>query len=513
VIAIKTALHDLDAEANVLGSILLNNKAYNLLDGKVKCDMFFGEGHRLIFASIERLIARGMPADLVTISSDLRDREQLEAVGGMAYLAGLPDLVTASQYAPHYGQIVAEKALLRSLGAEAKKLLSAIQNCSSGAARLILETATTRFEVLRPEAGQPAIVKTITARDLMGKILLSPKYAVPGMIPEGLVLVVGPPKLGKSWFVLSLAVAVASGGVAFGKIPIEQGAVLYYGLEDSERRLQNRLETILGDEIAPEHLEIKTTLTRLNEGGVQEIADWLATHPNARLVIIDTFARVKPKGRHGANAYDEDTQALGPLQRLAVDRGVAVVVVHHTRKAVADDVFETVSGSTGLTGVADAILILQRKRNETDTRLHVTGRDISEAELAIKFDPTRGMWTILGDAKEFARITPERRKVIEALGLQPLSPKDLGKVIGKSSDAARNILFKMRDAGLVQRNPDGTYSPVSVSANSGTTLTPSLPSGPRETQTVSALAQNTQRLKNTSPVPKPKKATMLEADL
>jgi predicted transcriptional regulator len=297
---------------------------------------------------------------------------------------------------------------------------------------------------------------SINAADLMRREFPEPRFAVQDIIPEGLTLFAGKPKLGKSWLVLSVALAVASGGRAFGKIPVKQGAVLYLALEDSHRRLQTRLEQVLGDAPPPAALEFKTELPRLDDGGILEIQDWLESHPDARLVIIDTLARVKPRAAKNAQLYDADSDALKPLHRLALERGLAVLIVHHTRKAGADDVFDTISSSTGLTGIVDAMMVLTRARNEAQAKMSVTGRDIEEKDWAMRFDPVTALWTIDGDAKLFESLTPERRAVLEVL-TQPMTPAEIAKVLGRDAASTRKLILGMKRSNLVKRLTDGKY--------------------------------------------------------
>ena len=128
-------------------------------------------------------------------------------------------------------------------------------------------------------------------------------------------------------------------------------------------------------------------------------------------MVIDTLARVRPRRRPGADLYEEDAALGAQLQALAIKHSVALVMVHHVRKALADDFLDTVSGSTGLTGVADAVLVLTRQRGEADAVLHVTGRDIEEASHALQFDPQRGLWSLLGSAEVYA-LTKERQTIL-----------------------------------------------------------------------------------------------------
>jgi hypothetical protein len=304
-----------------------------------------------------------------------------------------------------------------------------------------------------PQRKHPTTLTTITAKDLGSKEFSPRRWVIPGLITEGFTILAGAPKAGKSWKALNLAVAVASGGMALGKIQVEQGEVLYLALEDSERRLKERLEKIIPFGELPEGLHIATAgdFHPLHKGGLEALEAWLREHQGTRLVVIDTLARVKPARRVNQDAYDHDTAVVSALQRLSMEHGVALVVVHHTRKRVTDDYLEEVSGTYGLTGAADCVAVLARKaRGEMDATLKMTGRDIEEQELALKFDPQRGLWSLLGEASEYAK-SPERQNILIALRESgPLTPGQLAKKLDKTPGAIRGLLLKMKEVGEVK---------------------------------------------------------------
>lgn len=161
--------------------------------------------------------------------------------------------------------------------------------------------------------------------------------------------------------------------------------------------------------------------------------------------------------------YAADYAAAEPLQQFATSYGVAVLVVHHTRKQGADDFLATVSGTHGLAGASDAVLVLTRSRTAADAVLAVTGRDLDEAEHALTFDSTLGTWRLLGDARRYAT-TPERRQVLELLDEhQALTPKGLADLSGISHDNAKQLLRRMAKSGEVDTTGDGTYLPLPLS--------------------------------------------------
>jgi hypothetical protein len=302
-------------------------------------------------------------------------------------------------------------------------------------------------------------LETISADKLAAMDLPSVKYIVQSYIAEGLIVLAGRPKVGKSWMALGLALAVASpDGHAFGSIPVEQGDVLYLALEDNKRRLKQRLNQMLPSGSVPARLDITMACPRLDRGGIEMIRRWVERHPGARLIVIDVFKKVRPEPRDKDSLYDGDYRAIEPLKQLADERGIAIVVLHHTRKIPADDPFDTVSGSTGLTGAADSDLVLARDPQGGIT-LYGRGRDIEEIETAVQFDRLDGSWTILGAASEI-RLSDGRSETLRALRTagEPMSPREIADVTGQSYDAVRQMLTRMWRSGDVQKEKRGRYS-------------------------------------------------------
>lgn len=202
-----------------------------------------------------------------------------------------------------------------------------------------------------PVRREPARICTSwTAADIMAMDFPEPRWAVPGIFSEGVNLLCGPPKVGKSWMSLALGVDVALGGKAFGTIDVEQGPVLYLALEDTARRLQTRLRKVLDDRKAPAGLTLATSCPPLPQGGDEAIAAWIDRNRDTRMVIIDVFAKLRGMSVPGMSAYDADYGAVGRAKKVADNYGVAVVLVHHVRKAGSDDFLSEVSGTNGLAG-------------------------------------------------------------------------------------------------------------------------------------------------------------------
>ena len=324
---------------------------------------------------------------------------------------------------------------------------------------------------------KPNIPKIQSAAELLAREFPEPKYAVYGLLSEGVTIFAGKPKMGKSWLALGVAIAVASGGRVLGTIPVLKGDALYLSLEDGARRLQERLKKLLGNGVTPSRLSIATEWSNFEDGGLADLEAWIKEHPEARLIVIDTLKRVRPKNGKTKLLYDSDYEALAPLGDLARSYGVSIIVVHHTRKQESDDPFDLISGSNGLTGSADGALVLKRSRGQADAELHVTGRDFDEQNLAVRWDSKIYGWSLLGDASEFG-ISKERREVIEMLRLETTAtPKQAAEFLKKEHNALKKLMAAMAKDGQLVNDGSGNYSlPIAEgsSGNLGNSSNPTL---------------------------------------
>lgn len=312
-------------------------------------------------------------------------------------------------------------------------------------------------------------IRIVNAVDLLNSEFKPPRWAVPDLLMEGLALLAGRPKLGKSWLALNIGVDVASGSQALGKIRTIAGEVLYLALEDGERRMQERLQLVLGDRPPPPMLSFAYDWPKFDdhEKGLELLAEWMTTHPLARLIVIDTFKRVRPAER-GSNKrlYDLDYDALAPLAALAREHGIAVVVVFHARKGEADDPLDLVSGTTGLSGACDAVFVLRRERGQADASLFVTGRDIEERDMAMKWHgdtADRFWWEWIGEAEDY-RLSAERQHIVDVIAeMSGCKPADIAGALNKPVGGIRYLLFKMVREGQV-RCRNGAYYPTTANA-------------------------------------------------
>lgn len=313
-----------------------------------------------------------------------------------------------------------------------------------------------------PQAPTPDLV---SAADLLAKDFKPVKWTIPGLLPVGVTLLAGAPKTGKSWLVLDFGIAVASGGAVLGKVQVDPGAVLYLALEDNQRRLKSRLSKRLGGAPAPDGMTFSTVWPRLDQGAIDRLADWLTEHPDTALIVLDTLARIRPPSKGRDSLYTEDYAIGAPLLQLAAAHEVAIVLVHHTRKGEAEDPLELISGSTGLTGGVDNIMVLRRTRGTNEATLFVTGRDIeNEAEYGLTWDAQIAGWIVTGQGPHVG-LSPERRAVFDIVAEQgPIQGRDIagrlnpGTVITRDSKewvSVRKILRKLEESGLIRKTAEG----------------------------------------------------------
>jgi len=322
------------------------------------------------------------------------------------------------------------------------------------------EPARQRGSATPTSKWQP-ILTPYNTHDLQHKHFEPLVYIVDSLITIGLLLLAGPPKVGKSYLILGLLFAIAKGGMALGSIRVQKADVLYLALEDNERRVRFRLSHLTEDgETWPDNFHVVHSAPKLDEGLIEALEAWLDAHPRCRIAVLDTLARVRPERNRAEDAYTADSRLMEGLQEVAIRREIAIIVVHHVRKAPGLDVFETVSGTYGLTGPADTVMILQRVRGEADATLHVTGRDVEEREVALSFEAHAGTWKILGDARIYAQST-ERRTILETVDAKPgLKPKQIADATGLKYGSVKHLMLRLRDEAKVSSDDAGRYYPV-----------------------------------------------------
>ncbi len=321
------------------------------------------------------------------------------------------------------------------------------------------------------------------AASLKQKDIQEAKWIVPGLLPVGAILLASRPKMRKTWLALQLAISVV-GGTRFLGYAVNQGEVLFLGLEDNERRLKQRIALLqtwdlnppdmskfryftAGVDIRPnghqyvsdndEHARAYAAFPR-GDAGIDALEAYLDTYPLTKLIVIDTYACFRDSSSN-RDVYQRDYDQMTPITQLCARRQVCALVVHHEKKGLAGiqsgDFMEDVSGSTGITGAADGVMSIKGVRGPTTENeariLQVSGRDIPELNaIHMKFDAERGGW-----------LTTMRQDVrAEILKLLTRSPyrvllTDICNLVQGETKDIKKALSDLRTEGLIDMSRDG----------------------------------------------------------
>ena len=305
---------------------------------------------------------------------------------------------------------------------------------------------------------------TVDGRTLMDRPLEPPNFVVDTLISQGLHILAGSPKVGKSWLALWLAVTVAKGEPVWG-MSVKQGTTLYLCLEDSVLRIQNRLFEITED--APDSVHFCTECAPIGQGLEEQVEGFLVAHPDTVLVLVDTLQMVRPV--HDAT-YANDYRDLSVLKRLADKHGIAILLIHHLRKETADDVFNRISGTTAISGAVDSsFTLVEDRRGSGKAKLSCIGRDIEYRELSLERN-VENVWEMVADSRtqpellgdritylvselmrdrtKFIGTPTELSEKIDPVGMERISPKKVSRLILQNLDA----LSKIGISGMVRRS-------------------------------------------------------------
>ena len=250
-------------------------------------------------------------------------------------------------------------------------------------------------------------VGSVSACALQNAAIDSPVWIIPELLPQGLAVLCAASKVGKSWMAIQMCTKICVGESFLGHKANPCGC-LYLALEDSLSRLQNRLNKVLKEKNAPENLYLATHAASMKGGLLQQLEEELEEHPDIKLVVVDTLQKIRDAAPRGELAYATDYREIGALKEFADRNKICILVIHHTRKMPdTDNVFNMISGSTGIMGVADTIFIIYKKMiTDKSASLHMTGRDVIGGDLVIQFNEPECVWELVGSDKEEA----EKRK-------------------------------------------------------------------------------------------------------
>jgi 5S rRNA maturation endonuclease (ribonuclease M5) len=283
---------------------------------------------------------------------------------------------------------------------------------------------------------------------------------IPGMLFEGATLYAAPPKSGKSVSALGMAVALATGGRAFGQIKVERRRVLYFSLEDHPELIQNRLFTMIGSKRLPPLLRVMHSCRGLVELQT-DLERYVNRYPDTGMVVVDTLAHARGLGaRSRKDITQEDYNELIGFSHLANRLHIAIVVITHTAKALYEDELAQVSGSFGFSGAVDAIMLLQRKRYAAEAAMAVFSRRLgSEKKFELHWDELTMSYILDGEMSPQQAARTTSVIIIECLqaAATPLSIKAVAERCQIGPDVAKQRLYQLAKAGEIVSD-EGRYS-------------------------------------------------------
>lgn len=454
-----TTPYDLNNERAVLGACLLDRDAITAVRDILSIEDFYLEKHGVIYGALVDLVDQRIPPDLVTVTGALRDAGQLDVAGGFAYLGELAAETPTAQHVEYYARRVVQTSAQRrviQLGAEIQ-----IRAQQGGDVGELFDELQAMVQVTK-EASTPRAnwSEAVVPARMLYRFKFEPTpFIVQDILPEGTMLITGKPKTRKSWLALNLAWAVAAGGKALGQYDALQGDALYIDLEMGQKRLHKRLHVVSPDIEPPKGFQFATRWPRVSEGFESWLRDYLKSHPFTRIVIVDTLVGIRPTRKRYEDPYESDKAFTQALTDLCHAHRIAMVLIHHSRKADGSDITDDASGSTGLTGGVDNYAALRLSRTEKGAgELLITGRDIEiDGDLNLKWDSRLAQWNIAPDGAK-AMLTPERRDVLGMLAERPgLKPKELALLLKRDEPGTRRLLGNMMLDGQVISAQGGYY--------------------------------------------------------
>lgn len=237
-------------------------------------------------------------------------------------------------------------------------------------------------------------IKSINAKELMSMDLEAPHTVVENMICQGVTIYAGAPKIGKSWNCLDICISICNGKTVLG-FKTNKCDCSYFALEDSWYRLQNRLKKILGDEDIPENFHLQINCSTLDNGLIEELENHLKEFPNVKLIIIDTFQKIRGSQSGKSDMYKNDYNEVSKIKSFADKHKICIVLIHHLKKGKEEDVFEKVNGSNGIGGAADTTIVLSKIKDKKEVLFSIQGRDVESNEKLLLFNKETFKWEVI----------------------------------------------------------------------------------------------------------------------
>jgi len=437
-----------EAEEAILGGLLTDPSVLSNID--LEPSDFGIKRNGMVFQALKRLVSQGVAIDVITVAEQLKTDGTINEIGGPSRLAKLVGSALIPFHIYDHAQIIKNNSRKRKGKWLQEKLHKLSMN--GGDPNAIRETYDELGKILfdhdKTQKEEPVRKSRWTVDELLDAEFPEPRWAIPDIIPEGLTIFGGRPKVGKSFMMLQAAWSISTGGVFFDRT-VESGNVLYLALEDSPRRLQKRLRDM---EVPRESkITFEHDWRPLHKDGIGDLLVELET-TKYRMVIVDTLTRAIP-GIDQRKDQGVVGRIFDDLQRIAQNRNVAITMVDHTRKpaGMIADPIDDILNTTEKTAIADAILALYKEQGKAGAILKGRGRDFEDINLKLYWDAMTRCWQNDGSAGEIA-ITEQRNEILEALELLgQVQVGDIANATGLNKGNAHKQLVKLVEAGRARR--------------------------------------------------------------
>jgi hypothetical protein len=456
---------------------------------------FLNPKHKQIFRVMNLILSEGDIPELVAVSERMIDDSSY-----LSELSGLEGCSTAN--INFYSKKLKSRSKIIELRRAAESTLDSLNSPDHDLDKII--DSLQKAIQLKSHGSLIATgkIKIWNQTELMNTDFPKMEWLVYSLIPKGNVVVLaGAPKLGKSWMALALGDAVATGGSFLGFNALK-AQVLILSLETSPARDAGRFRKM---GITPnDNLFIAHEWPKGAEG-FAKIREWLDSHPQAGMILADTW--VKLADRHDMNDYSAVSHETGTLKAIAAEYDVTIGILTHTRKgSQSEDAFDAIMGSQGLSGIADTMMVMRKRRGAHEASLNVTGREITENEFVLKFDPDVCTWEMVGNSSEVAEHDSSQPILDYLKEHGDSNTQAIADAVGKSKQNTSNILGRMADKGQIVKISRGVYNlPLETPFTSFTSLHSDLP----ETETINGEYTST-RCTRTTPEPEPEEVINFE---
>lgn len=209
--------------------------------------------------------------------------------------------------------------------------------------------------------------------ELYDTVYQSKSSLIDGLLYPGTYIFASAPKHAKSFLMAQLAYHIST-GTPLWNYNTRKGTVIYLALEYDYRRLQECLYRMFGAESA-DNLFFSVSASQLRKGLDEQLQGFITEHPDTNLIIIDTFQKAREVSGDDYS-YSNDYEIINRIKKNTYFYGICVLLVHNTRKQIADDKFDMISGTTCLLVMTDGGFVLQKeKRTSNVATLEVSGKE------------------------------------------------------------------------------------------------------------------------------------------